>query len=176
MKKFLIAIPVIILVLIGAIITLPFLIPASTYERVIETRLETMLGRDVTLDGKPAVTVFPQLGAIVKGVQIGNADGFDDPYFAKAESLSVAVKWLPLLSKRVEISALKFEGAEVLLHQKSKTENNWTFNATPDDQATPGESRSGEQSFDTLIPKAQLINSRLRFRDDISGKYPIYSR
>lgn len=173
MKKFLIAISLIILVLIGAIVSLPFLVPASTYERVIETRLESMLGREVTLEGKPSVKVFPQLGAEIKGVKISNADGFDDPYFAKADSLTVAVKWLPLLSKRVEIAALKFDGAEVLLHQKSSTENNWTFEpqeAATTDEAPSDKQEPGNQSFDALIPEAQLINSRLKFRDDVSGQ------
>ena len=127
MKKLFIGIAAVFLILIVAICALPFLVPASTYGNVAETRLEAMLGRDVTLESDPKVTIFPRLGARIDNVEIANAEGFDDPYFAKAGSLSIAVKWLPLFSRKVEIASLRFADAEVLLQQKSATENNWTF-------------------------------------------------
>ena len=61
MKKLFIGIAAVFLILIVAICALPFLVPASTYGNVAETRLEAMLGRDVTLESDPKVTIFPRL-------------------------------------------------------------------------------------------------------------------
>ncbi|MAK59404.1 MAG: hypothetical protein CMK09_00325 [Ponticaulis sp.] len=169
MKKFIVGAAAVVLVLIIGLCVLPFLIPSSTYARVAENKLEEALGRDVTLGSDTRITILPNLGARITSVEIANAEGFDDPYFAKAEALNVAVKWLPLLTQKVEIASLKFEGADVLLQQKSATENNWTFTPVTeptdeDTETTPTEA----PAFDAVVPKAELINSRLVFRDDVS--------
>lgn len=172
MKKLVLGIGIFLIVLIGAVCALPFLIPASTYNRVAETHLEKALGRDVTLGADTRIMIFPNLGAKIKSVQIANADGFDDPYFMKADELAVAVKWLPLFSKTVEIASLKFDGAEVLLHQKSATDNNWTF-AAPTAEKEPDTDIKDEDpagpGFNAVIPKAELTRSKLVFRDDLAG-------
>lgn len=173
MKKFIAGILAVIGILIVAICVAPFLIPSSTYSRVAENSLEDMLGRDVTLGSDPQVTIFPRLGARIDDVQIANAEGFDDPYFAKADSLSVAVKWLPLFSRRIEIASLIFDGGEVLLQQRSETENNWTFTPAtePEEQSDSSEDTgtSSEPGFDAIIPQAELTNMRVRFQDDVAG-------
>ncbi len=166
MKKFLIGLGIVFGLLIAAVIALPFLVPASTYRNVIETQLETALGRDVTFGKDPQITVFPQLGVKIADVTIANAEGFNDPHFAKADSMSVAVKWLPLLSKRVEIASASFNGTEVLLEEKANGQANWVFEpkADPkDSEQSESKSASGEPGFDALIPKASLKNSRIRF-------------
>ena len=172
MKKLFIGIAAVFLILIVAVCALPFLVPASTYGQVAESRLEAMLGRDVTLASDPKITIFPQLGARIDDVEIANAEGFDDPYLAKAGSLSVAVKWLPLFSRRVEIAALRFEDAEVLLHQKSATLNNWTFSPakeTPEPVDGSG-APAGDPGFDAIVPRAELTNARIVFRDEVAGE------
>ena len=109
MKKFIVGAAAVVLVLIIGLCVLPFLIPSSTYARVAENKLEEALGRDVTLGSDTRITILPNLGARITSVEIANAEGFADPYFAKAEALNVAVKWLPLLTQKVEIASLKFE-------------------------------------------------------------------
>ena len=172
MKKFLFGLVAIFVVIIGVVSAAPFLIPASTYGRVAEEQLEAMLGRDVTLASDPSITIFPRLGATIENVEIANAEGYDDPYFARANSLSVAVKWLPLFSRRVEIASLRFDGGEILLHQRTATSNNWTF--TPAEAPEPTEEESNvpaetAQSFDAIIPRAEFTNMRVQYVDEVSG-------
>ena len=170
MKKVILGIVFAIVLLVAGICVLPFLIPSSTYSNVAESRLEAMLGRDVTLGADSKITILPSLGARIQNVEIANAEGYEDPYFAKAEQLAISVKWLPLLSQRVEIASLKFVGADVRLHQKSETENNWTFQPASGSTETAQPSEDTESNFDAIIPKAELINSRVAFRDDVSGE------
>ena len=172
MKKFLFGLLAIFVVVIGVVAAAPFLIPASTYGRVAEEQLEAMLGRDVTLASDPSITIFPRLGATIENVEIANAEGFDDPYFARADSLSVAVKWLPLFSRRAEIASLRFDGGEILLHQRTATSNNWTFNPAESPEPTEDESdvpAETAQSFDAVIPRAEFTNMRVQYVDEVSG-------
>ncbi len=172
MKKFLFGLLAIFVVIIGLVAAAPFLIPASTYGRVAEDQLEAMLGRDVTLASDPSITIFPRLGATIENVEIANAEGFDDPYFARANSLSIAVKWLPLFSRRVEIASLRFDGGEILLQQRTATSNNWTFTPAESPESTEEESDTPSetpQSFDAIIPRAEFTNMRVRYVDEVSG-------
>lgn len=164
MKKVLIGAGVVVVILIAAVIALPFLIPASTYRDVIEKQLEASLGRNVTFEKDPQIKFFPQLGASFDGVTIANAKGFDAPHFAKAESMSVAVKWLPLLSKRVEIASANFIGAEVFLEENTDGTVNWELGPeTPADETDVKDDEATDPGFDALIPKASLKNSRISY-------------
>lgn len=173
MRKFLIGFAVIFFLLVSAIVALPFLIPASTYRDVIESRLEAALGRDVIFEKDPKISFFPQIGVSFDGVTIANAKGFDAPYFAKADSMSVAVKWMPLLSKRVEIASANFKGTEVFLEEKKTGETNWVFdpeNSSPKSEAeTPETSAKKDAGFDALIPKARLSDSRVKYTSVAAG-------
>ncbi len=171
MRKFLIGFAAIAVVLIVAIAALPFLVPASTYRNVIESRLEESLGRDVTFGSDPQIRFFPQLGASFDDVTIANAEGFEAPHFAKAESLSVAVKWLPLLSRRVEIASANFQTCEVFLEEDRAGNTNWTFVPTSEtnEPSTASATGTSEPGFDALIPKASLTNSRIRYTSAAQG-------
>ena len=172
-KIILLLVGVLVIALIG-LAALPFLIPASTYKNVIEARLEDALGREVTFESDPQIKFFPQLGVSLEGVRIENADGFSEPYFAKADKLDVAVKLIPLFSKRVEIAAADFQGAEILLEELANGENNWTFtSAEPntDDANGPGNEAGPDSGsdFEAIIPKASLSNSRIKYSNDAEG-------
>lgn len=163
MKKLLTGLGVFFVVLIAGLMILPFVIPKSTYRNVIESRLETALGRDVTFENDPTIQFFPQIGVRFDGVTIANAEGFTNPHFAKAEEMAVSVKWLPLLSRKIEIASANFIGTEILLEEDAKGNVNWVFtpeNAPEETEAKP-ESQSG--GFDALIPEARLKNSRVSY-------------
>lgn len=177
MKKILFGLGIFLVLLVGAVIALPFLIPPSTYRQVVETQLETALGRDVTFAKDPKVQIFPQLGVKIEGVTIANAEGFAAPHFAKADSMDVAVKWGPLLSRRVEIASANFIGAEVLLEEKKNGDTNWVFEPTSESNAKKEDAKTSKGSdpgFDALIPKASLKKSRIQFVSAASDlKYDI---
>lgn len=171
MRKILIGFAVLLIIVVGALAALPFLIPASTYRNVIETRLEAALGRDVSFAEDPKITFFPQIGARFEGVQISNAEGFEAPYFAKADNMAVSVKWMPLISKRIEIASANFRGTEVFLEEDSGGNSNWVFTPTNASvsETQPTETGRKKPNFDALIPKASLSDSRVNFTSAASN-------
>lgn len=165
MKRILFGVLIFIGVAFAAIATLPFLIPASTYGAVLKENLEAATGRTVTLSSDPKVKFFPRLGADIEGVEISNADGFSDPHFLKADQLSASVKWLPLLSRRIEVDQLTFSGADIRLEQKADGSNNWTFDTASEDEATTDAGTEGAAAFEASIPDARITNGRVVFTD-----------
>ena len=106
MKRVLIIAGIIVAILIAALVTIPFLVPSAVYKAQIESAATNALGRDVTLQGDPRISVLPTLSAQIDGVEVANPDGFSDPLMIEAGSLKASVKLLPLLSRRVEIAQI----------------------------------------------------------------------
>jgi AsmA protein len=105
MKKFAIAIGVIILVLIVGVVIFAATFDVNRYRGTIQSELQKRLGRQVTL-GEMNLKVFPPR------FRVENVSISDDPAFAtqkpfvQAQQLDVAVKLMPLLHKSVEVDSL----------------------------------------------------------------------
>lgn len=156
----------IFVLLIGATLAVPFLIPKSVYRAQIERAAGEALQRKVTLDGEVRLSVFPRIAASVGGMKVANPEGFDGPYMIEAGELRGAVKWAPLLfGQRVEVLELAFVDASVSLQKKADGATNWVLEETP--KAEPG---TGEPSgFNGAVEHLRLENASLTFQDDQAG-------
>lgn len=152
--------------LLVAALVVPFLVPKDVYKAQIEKAATGALQRDVTLTGDVKISVFPRIAASVGGVTVANPDGFDRPYMIEAGQLRGSVKWLPLLSGRVDVQEIAFVDAKVDLHKLADGTSNWEFGARSEPDADSG--RSGGD-FDAGVAAARLRNARLTYRDDTSG-------
>ena len=167
MKRILLIGGGILAVLIIALFTIPFLIPKEVYKTQIETAATNALQRDVTLTGDVSLSVFPRIAAGVEGVTIANPDGFPEPNMLTAGELRGSVKWMPLLSGKVDIEELAFVDATVKLHKLANGRTNWAFAASTE----PSESGDGSTGggVDAGIESARLENAALTYQDDTSG-------
>ncbi len=153
----------IFLVMIGALLTMPFLIPKSVYRAQIERAAGEALQRKVTLDGDVRLSIFPRIAASVGGMKVSNPEGFDGPYMIEAGELRGAVKWAPLLfSQRVEVHELAFIDASVLLQKRGDGSTNWVLEDKAPSQ--PGAGTGG--GFNGAVEHLRLENASLSFRDD----------
>ncbi|MGB0906942.1 MAG: AsmA family protein [Maricaulaceae bacterium] len=136
MKKFLIAIFILLVLMVGGALALPGLIPSSVYKDKIQTQLTQELGRDVIISGDVKLRVFPSLGAQTGRVDVANPDDFEDGTFVSMDAMTAKVRLLPLLSKRVEISAFILDRPEINLIKKKNGHANWVI-GTPSETAAP---------------------------------------
>ena len=77
MKKILFGLGIFLVLLVGAVIALPFLIPPSTYRQVVETQLETALGRHGVkpIDAAPGAVFDPNLHQAVAQIPSDQPSG-----------------------------------------------------------------------------------------------------
>ena len=92
MQRILIIIGIVIALLVGALVTVPFLVPSEVYKAQIESAATKALGRDVVLKGDARISVLPTFAARVDGIEVSNPDGFSDPLMIEAGSLRASVK------------------------------------------------------------------------------------
>ena len=156
------------LVLVTAL-AVPFFVPKSVYKTQIEKAATGALHRDVLLTGDVSVSVFPRISASVGGVTVANPDGFSGPNMIEAGELRGSVKWLPLLSRRVEVQELSFVDANVQLEKLADGRTNWDFGGAQETPAPAGET-GGTGGVSASIGKASLKNASLTYRDDAAGK------
>ncbi|WP_300424413.1 AsmA family protein [uncultured Hyphomonas sp.] len=167
MKRVLLIVSGIAALLIIAAFSVPFFIPKSVYKNQIENAATNALQRDVTLAGDVKISVFPRISASVEQVSVANPDGFATPNMIEAGALRGSVKWMPLLSRRVDVQEIAFVDADVFLQRKADGNTNWEF-ASSKEASPPPEGTNG--SFDAGIESAILKNASLIFQDDQSGE------
>ncbi|MEE9347982.1 MAG: AsmA family protein [Robiginitomaculum sp.] len=165
MKKFLIALCLIIALLLVAMVALPSLVPASVYKDKITQQVSSALGRAVTIDGDVKLSVLPRLEAKAMAVTIANPDGFtQDVPFMQMRELSARIKLLPLLSKRVEIVSFNLVEPEITLIRDKDGYANWEFEAA---KAPKGESET--KALETSIGAFKITNGSISYQDAQSG-------
>ncbi len=165
MKRIALIAAAIFVVLLAGLAAVPFLIPKDVYRAQIEKAAREALRRDVILSGNVSLSLFPRITASVSGVKVANPDGFAGDFMVEAGELRASVKWLPLLSRRVEVQEIAFVDAAVALQRLADGRTNWVLEAQPAGPA--GETSGG--GFNGAVEQARLQNASLTFRDDEAG-------
>ncbi len=111
------------LIVVGIVALFLFVDPNS-YRGDIEKAAREHSTRVLTIHGKLELKVFPWLALSVHDVELSNRPGFGAQPFLTVQNASIGVKLLPLLSKRLEVSRVHLEGANINLVSRGG-QNNW---------------------------------------------------
>jgi AsmA protein len=103
--KIVIGIGVLLVVLVGVVLLLPFIVDLNKYQDQYRPLIEEALNRKVTLEDI-RLTIWPRLGARVAGFTIVEDPAFGTGPFASLSSVDVGVKLMPLLSGKVEVEEI----------------------------------------------------------------------
>lgn len=96
---------VVLVLLVGGILSLPFLIDLNKYQDQYKPLIEEALNRKVQLQDI-RLTIWPRFGARVGGFTVLDDPSFSSGPFASLTSLDVGVKLMPLLSKKIEVEEI----------------------------------------------------------------------
>jgi len=100
--KIVIGLLIAVVLVVGVILSLPFLIDLNKYQDQYKPLIEDALNRKVQLQDI-RLTIWPRIGARVTGFAVLDNPAFGSSPFASLTSLDVGVKLMPLLSGRVEV-------------------------------------------------------------------------
>jgi AsmA protein len=160
MRKILIIVGGLLVLLLGALLIIPNLIPQEVYRAKIEEEASKALGRKVTVTGNIGVSIFPRLEARAGASTIANPDGFGDKPFASMKELRAAVALWPLLFQSVEIEEFVLVEPTIGLVSLEDGKNNWTFDIggspQPDGQQPAQGGSMGATLRDVRIEKGAV--------------------
>jgi len=100
--KIVIGVLLVVVLVVGGILALPFLIDLNKYEDQYKPLIEDALNRKVQLQDI-RLTIWPQIGARVGGLVVLDDPAFGSSSFTSLTSLDIGVKLIPLLSGKVEV-------------------------------------------------------------------------
>jgi AsmA protein len=100
--KILLGLLVVVVLLVGLVLSLPFLVDLNKYQDQYKPLIEDALNRKVQLQDI-RLTIWPRIGASVAGFAVLDDPSFGSGRFASLSSLDVGVKLMPLLSGKVEV-------------------------------------------------------------------------
>jgi AsmA protein len=103
--KIMMGLLVVVLLLIGVVLSLPFLIDLNKYQDQYRPLIEDALNRKIQLQDI-RLTVWPRIGARVAGFTVLDDPAFGSVPFASLSSLDVGVKLMPLLNGKVEVEEI----------------------------------------------------------------------
>ena len=159
MKKFLMGAFIVIVLLIGGLLALPFLVDLASYQDQYKPLIEDALNRKIELKGI-RLTIWPRIGARVVGFTVMDDPSFSGSPFASLSSLDVGVKLLPLLSRKVEIEEITLRDPLItVIKNKDGVTNLSTLG--PRTSATPAPEKPETPQGDPLQALALLAVDRL---------------
>jgi AsmA protein len=153
----------IVLAVVAALVVLLSVDP-NAYRGDIERLAEQKTGRHLQIGGKLDLKLFPYLAISISDVQLGNAPGYGRSPFLAVHQVSVGVRLLPILRKRLEVSRIAVDGLTAHLVSRSATDNNWKDLTTPKDNTSQGSAAGGAPQ--TSIAGVEVTNAALQYSDE----------
>ncbi|NJN70106.1 MAG: AsmA family protein [Nitrospira sp.] len=117
--KILLGLVVVVVVLVGLVLSLPFLVDLNKYQDQYKPLIEDALNRKVQLQDI-RLTIWPRIGASVAGFAVLDDPSFGSGPFASLSSLDVGVKPMPLLSGQVEVEEITLRNPVITVIKNQK--------------------------------------------------------
>lgn len=92
---------------VGVLVAMPFLVPAEAVREAVKAELRATTGLEPQLRGETSLSLFPSGTATLTDVALG--DNRSDPAPITVERMAVRLRFLPLLTGRVEIADVLLE-------------------------------------------------------------------
>ncbi len=164
MRRILLIAGGVLVLLLGALLIVPNLIPQEVYRAKIEEEASKVLGRQVKVTGNIGVSIFPRLEARAGASTIANPDGFGDAPFASMKELRAAVALWPLLFQNVEIEEFVLVEPTIGLVNLENGKNNWTFDfgAAPPKEGEPPQQGG---SMGAALRDVRIENGKVSYDD-----------
>ena len=175
--KILIGLGVLVIVLMAAIFSLPFLVDLNKYQDQYKPLLEEALNRKVQLQDI-RLTIWPRIGARVAGFAVLDDPAFGSSPFTSLTSLDVGVKLMPLLGGKVEVEEITLRDPVItIIKNKNGVLNVSTIGRTgvavPETPSrAPIPSTEGPLKILTLlaVDRVSIAGGKLTYRDLSAAK------
>lgn len=173
MKRYYIAIPVILALVLGALIAAPGFVDWNAYKDRARTQISTTTGYDVELRGDISLALLPTPRVYVADVFVKDpASSSPDAALATLGRLDVRVAFWPLLGGKIAVDSIYLEKPEV--HLSKNAEGRFNF-MTPELEAMAGQKSEAQKERDKgafSVSVKQIGVSKGSFSYVEAGKEP----
>jgi AsmA protein len=175
MKKLFLILLVLVVLVVGAALTLPFILPTETYKAQLAERVEAATGRALAIDGPLEFALLPRVSLRANDVRFANAPGAAEPDMARLAQLQVDLEIWPLLQGTVEVARFVLVEPTIHLAVDADGRPNWQFGEPPAPGAGGGEGPAPEGEgtalpiSDVKLGDIRLENGTVTYSDATTG-------
>lgn len=176
LRTIFITLAVLVVLIVGAVVALPFVIPTSVIVDRLTAQVETSTGRSFAVEGPVEVSLWPRLTVQVNDVEMGNVPNGQSSYLAQLERLDLDMAIIPLFSGSIEIDRFQLVGLDLALEQLADGTGNWMLGDDPaadPDSATADSSGSDAGGSDGLnnlqLGTFEIVDGRVSYSDLVTG-------
>lgn len=119
--KWLLAIIVVLIVVIGAAL---LLVDPNQFKPQIEQKVTDITGREFSIDGPISWQLFPTVGIELEDVKLMNPKGYPDKPTAQLGELDLSLAVMPLLSGDLQVGDITLKGAHVNIIKRAGGRSN----------------------------------------------------
>ncbi|WP_354623654.1 AsmA family protein [Psychromonas sp. MME2] len=160
--KYLCFILIAFLVLITAMIAWLNRVELSEHRTLIENQFTEILGRNVKINGDMQLVVSLTPYMLLRDVHIQNASWGSQADMLKAGEAVLALKFIPLLSNKIEVTELSVSDLDMLIETNAQGVSNWELGEAK--KETTQHPSSGVQT-EILLHQALLQNSHISIKN-----------
>ncbi|MCG8559819.1 MAG: AsmA family protein [Hyphomicrobiales bacterium] len=161
-----------------AVAALVFLVPTDVVREQVTDLVRQQTGRELAVGGETSFSVFPNVGVKLGDVTLSNPPGMTGGPMLKMQSLTLDLKLMPLVQRRVEVERFVMVRPvfDLLVDRNGRT--NWEFRKRAARQpplramrAQAGGGSPGGTSMvqDLRLGTVEMIDGIVRFTDETSG-------
>ncbi len=177
MKKLLIALLVVVALVGGAIMALPYLVPMERIEREVLTRFEAATGRQLTY-GSVRVFAWPNIGLRLREVRVSNPDWAENKTMLALDEMDISLSARALLDKRVDVKRFILKKPVIALEKVTDGRVSWALKPSAAVQEAidaPPSATSGEQNqppaqgYNLSFGEVSITDGQISYRDATTG-------
>ncbi|MFP3920415.1 MAG: AsmA family protein [Dichotomicrobium sp.] len=175
MRRILVILGSAALVVVAALIIVPFLVPASAVKGELAAYVKQVTGRELAVADGGRFQLFPSAGVTFEGVRLSGPDGNAEQPFLRADAVTAELSLISLVGGGIAFNALTLDNAIIDLRRNTGGTVNWEFSGMPGTTAVPTRVRrvsyaaaaSGEMRLG--IRQVALRDSIIRYHAPDSG-------
>jgi len=167
-----------VVLVVAAVVALPYVVPQETLRATIARQLQEATGRDIRLEGEVGLAVLPRPAASLGGVSVAGADGVEGPPLLTLDGLDAQLALAPLFSGNIQVDRFVLRGLEVALIVDEEGRANWATAAAPgssaDGAGAGGTAAPAPAGAPTSLPPVslgdvRLVDAAVRYTDRARG-------
>ncbi len=177
------AVVALVMLAVLGVAALAFLVPEDTVRQQLTSIVKQQTGRDLAIDGDISVAWFPSIGVELGDVRVSNPAGMTAGDTLQVGTLTVNLKLLPLISRRVEVDRFVLTKPVFNLLSDANGRKNWELEKKAAARTEPTGQPHNGPSFvhaqaagigggavqEIRLGKVEIVDGTVNFTDERAG-------
>ncbi|QJE73543.1 AsmA family protein [Aerophototrophica crusticola] len=166
MRKLLVGLGVVVVLLVAALVAIPFLVPKEALVARLEREVEARTGRELSIKGPVDVSVLPNIAVTLRDVTFAGLPG--GPDLLNLGSMDVRLQLWPLLSGEAKVDRFVLDRPTINLVVDKQGRANWQIQPQQPAPADPNQPAGGPVS-ELSLGDVEIRDGTLTYADARTG-------